>query len=208
MPEWLKSPVVGAILGGILVFVLTYFLYYRPALAKLDEQNSQKQAELSQKQAEVNASEDRLKQAEKQRNDLLKELNNLKSQWQSAKRTFLLPLTMAIREANKSEKEWEGKPRPTQRQFAEQIVKERDALRDRIRQMKVDLDTVYDALNSDIDAIRDALGRQPPANEAELRRLIGRLNPNQWADKQRLIEDLVQKTFFELGCPRVMATNP
>jgi hypothetical protein len=62
--------------------------------------------------------------------------------------------------------------------------------------MKVDLDTVSDSLNSDIDAIRDALARQPPVGDLELRRLIGRLNTTQWADKLRLIEELVQKTFL------------
>jgi len=74
--------------------------------------------------------------------------------------------------------------------------------------MKVDLDTVSDSLNSDIDAIRDALARQPPVSDLELRRLIGRLNTTQWADKLRLIEELVQKTFLVLWCPRLVAANP
>jgi uncharacterized coiled-coil DUF342 family protein len=103
--------------------------------------------------------------------------------------------------------EWEGKPHPTPRQFAEQIVKNRDALRDRISQMKVDLDNVSDSLDSDIDAIRDALARQPPASDVELRRLINRLTANQWTEKLRVIEDLVQKTFLDLGCPRIVASN-
>jgi hypothetical protein len=42
----------------------------------------------------------------------------------------------------------------------------------------------------------------------ELRRLIGRLNTTQWADKLRLIEELVQKTFLVLWCPRLVAANP
>jgi hypothetical protein len=37
------------------------------------------------------------------------------------------------------------------------------------------------------------LKRQPPAGDDELRRLISRLTPSQWADKEKLIEDIIQK---------------
>jgi chromosome segregation ATPase len=182
--------------GAVLTFVLTNNYYYKPALAKWDEQ-------IAQKEREMAASEKRAQQAEKARSDALNQVDTIKRQWQDAKYTYLRPLTNTIRDANKTEKEWENKPHPSPRQFAEQIVKNRDTLRDRITQMKADLDIVYGNLNSDIDAIRDALARQSPVSDAELRRLIGRLHTSQWTDKARLIEELVQKTFLALGCPQI-----
>jgi F0F1-type ATP synthase membrane subunit b/b' len=195
MPDWLKTLIGGSLVSAILL-LLTYFFYYKPVLANQD-------AQIAQKDREIAASEKRAQQAERDRNDTRNQINTIKSQWQDARSTYLRPLTNTIRDANKTEKEWENKPHPSPRQFAEQIVKNRDALRDRITQMKADLDTIYTDLNGDIDAIRDALAQQPPVSDAELRRLIGRLHTSQWDDKVKLIEDLIQKTFLSLGCPQI-----
>jgi uncharacterized membrane-anchored protein YhcB (DUF1043 family) len=195
---WWKSA-LGPLIVGILVFVLTYFLYYQPTLAQKQQELNQKQQELDQKQQEVVASDKRAKQAEQER-------DAIKAQWRDAKSKFLQPLDKDIRDANKTEKEWEGKTHPSPRQFAEDIVKQRALLRERVSQIKQGLDKVSDALDGDIDALEDALKRQPPATDAELRRLIGRLSPNQWTDKEQLIDDIIQRTVIALGYPA--AANP
>lgn len=195
---WWKSA-LGPIIAGFLVFVLTFFLYYQPTLAQKQQELNQKQQELDQKQQEILASNKRAKQAEQER-------DALKAQWRDAKSKFLQPLDKDIRDANKTEKEWEGKPHPSPRQFAEDIVKQRALLRERVSQIKQGLDKVSDALDGDIDALEDALKRQPPATDAELRRSIGRLSPNQWADKEKLIDDLIERTVIALGYPA--AANP
>ena len=172
---------IGSLVLALAPVGLTHLLYYKPVLANHDEQIAKQGEQIAQKDREISA---------------------LKSQWADAKHRYLEPLTDTIRDANKTEREWENKPHPSPRQFAEKIVKNRDALRDRITQMRNDLDTVYTYLNSDIDAIRDALAQQPVVSDAELRRLIGRLHTSQWEQKVKLIEDLMQKTFVDLGCRR------
>jgi hypothetical protein len=117
------------------------------------------------------------------------------------------PISTVISDATKTEVAWEGRPHPSQQEFARLIIAERDELRRQINEMKVDLDNVSSNLDSDIDALNAALG-PPPATEDQFNELITKHLNNQWPLKVRLIDNLVEKTFLQLGCPRFVSSNP
>ena len=212
--EKVAIAVIGALVGGALTFGTTWFFYERvqkPQLEIMRQQLKDAEEKASQEKVEKQAAEKRAEEAATRAEAAQAVIDARQKQWDEASYRLVTKISTDIRNVLADPRVWEDRPHPSIRQFAQQLVDDRDAARavtlDVQRKVSADMSDIYAALDTDIDALQALLARTPPASETDIKTLVEKIQ-NGWAAKVRLINHLALQAMQNAGCPVTLAGAP
>jgi hypothetical protein len=192
MSEFMQKLVVAliSIVGSLVVAYLVYVFYQKPALELARHATAQAQQEKVQAQQERAAAAAKGAEAEKRAAAAEERFDKMQEAWNNARNKFVDQMAGDMACVMRDPRTWEGKPHPSPRDCAQQLVTHRNEARQRTLQVsnevKADMIEVYRNLDGEIDALQALLARRPPTPEADIIALVARLN-NGWANKVALI---------------------
>jgi hypothetical protein len=204
--------IVAAVTATVTAFLtiggaaFKYYSYDKPALEIA--QKAALDAEAAQQRADKRVADQEKKIAAYQ-----KQVDELKQKYELIKNQFISRVTDAIKDGvGKLPKGEPNKPLPPISPdiltkmiipAAQIILDERDKARTSILQVRgqVDgnFDSVYNALDSDIDALKDAIRVSPP-NQRTIRDLLQKI-ADKWPTTLDLFEQKILNTLEQMGCP-------
>ncbi len=206
MTEATRGAIWGTVGSAIVFACVQWFLMsnvYGPQLDKQERATKAAEDSLALSRQQFEASQNQLAEAAKHRDELQKAISDQREKWQSARSKFIVEIRRDISNALYPPV-WEPgqAPGPTIVDTARKLIRDRDAAREQLVQVKDGVQHLYDRLDGDIDRIRDRLAQDPPPTDEEIRDLIQQLD-KRWGEKARDVSNTVDLLLRSLSCPEI-----